>query len=257
MVRTYPTPAKKGVEVSCTAAITAKGEWLRLFPIPYRFLDSEQRFHKYQWIEASVTRARNDPRPESFKLHGESPIRISSAPLPTTNNWRARKDIVFPLRAPSLCHLRRERDERGSPTLGLFRPRTIDRLVIEETDPNWSARQLAILRQEDLFRKKPITELEKVPYDFRYQFRCDDAECTGHNMICIDWEMGAAWRRWKDEYGSGWEAKFRQRFEAEMVERYDTHFYVGTQHLHQGTWIIVGLFYPPHPPPQGDMFSIS
>ena len=31
VVRTYPTPAKKHIEVSCTAAIADQNEWLRLF----------------------------------------------------------------------------------------------------------------------------------------------------------------------------------------------------------------------------------
>ena len=43
-VRTYPTPAKKGVEVSCTAGVTEEGKWIRLFPIPYRFMDPECSF---------------------------------------------------------------------------------------------------------------------------------------------------------------------------------------------------------------------
>jgi hypothetical protein len=30
-----------------------------------------------------------------------------------------------------------------------------------------------------------------------------------------------------------------------MIERNDTHFYVGFVHLHPAEWIIVGLFYPP------------
>jgi hypothetical protein len=30
-----------------------------------------------------------------------------------------------------------------------------------------------------------------------------------------------------------------------MIEKYDTHFYVGTVHRHPHIWIIVGLFYPP------------
>jgi len=30
-----------------------------------------------------------------------------------------------------------------------------------------------------------------------------------------------------------------------MIQRNDTHFYVGTVHKHPGTWIICGLFYPP------------
>ena len=30
-----------------------------------------------------------------------------------------------------------------------------------------------------------------------------------------------------------------------MIEKFDTHFYVGTVHQHPKSWIIVGLFYPP------------
>jgi hypothetical protein len=64
-------------------------------------------------------------------------------------------------------------------------------------------------------------------------------------MICTDWEMGQAYRAWRKEYGDDWEAKFRQRFETEMIEKNDTHFFVGTMHQNPGSWIIVGLFYPP------------
>ena len=55
LVRTYPTPARNGVEVSCTAAVTEDGQWLRLFPVPYRFLGlTDQRFRKYQWIDSTL-----------------------------------------------------------------------------------------------------------------------------------------------------------------------------------------------------------
>jgi hypothetical protein len=84
-----------------------------------------------------------------------------------------------------------------------------------------------------------------VPYDFRYEFHCEEDSCPGHKLICTDWEIGQAWRRWSKDYGDQWEGKFRQRFEKEMIEKYDTHFYVGTVHQHPGTWIIVGLYYPP------------
>jgi hypothetical protein len=42
-VRTYPVPATKGVEVSCTAGITEGQQWIRIFPIPYRFLQPDRR----------------------------------------------------------------------------------------------------------------------------------------------------------------------------------------------------------------------
>ena len=244
VVRTYPSPAKKGVEVSCTAAITDRGEWLRLFPVPWRFLEPDQRFRKYQWVEVTVTKA-SDPRPESYKLAGVDAIKILSPPLSTEGAWKARKDIVLPLEAHCLCCLQREQKERGFPTLGVFRPKSIEGFLIEPAPPDWTPAQQAILSQGDLFVKSPTEPLEKVPFKFSYRFRCDHTECRGHTLMCTDWEMGEAWRRWSKDYGSGWEAKFRERFADDMGGKYDTHFYVGTVHQHPDAWIIVGLFYPP------------
>jgi hypothetical protein len=59
-VRTYPVPATKGVEVSCTAGVTDDGKWIRLFPLPYRLLEDERKFKKYQWINVNVTKAKSD-----------------------------------------------------------------------------------------------------------------------------------------------------------------------------------------------------
>lgn len=245
VVRTYPTPARTGAEVSCTAAISEDGRsFVRLFPVPYRFLANDSRFRKYQWIEVDVTRS-GDPRPESFKIRADS-IRIVSDILPSTNYWQARKDYVLPLRSRSLCELKRRRDADGFPTLGVFKPRSIHRLVIQSTDSSWTEAQLNCLRQMDLFQEVPHEELEKVPFKFKYEFDCDDQDCNGHSLSCTDWEMAASWRSWKDKYGSDhWEAKFRQRYEREMIEANDTHFYVGTVHQHPKEWIVVGLFYPP------------
>jgi hypothetical protein len=244
VVRTYPVPAKKGVEVSCTAAITDKGEWLRLFPVPYRRLNPNQKFSKYQWIEVGVIKA-NDPRPESHRISQET-IRIQSAVLATANAWQARKDVIFPLKAESMCAIRRQRDERGRPTLGIFKPADLLRLIIKPAkNPTWTQAELEIMRQGDLFESESADELEKIPFDFSYEFRCADPTCNGHTMKCTDWEMGQSWRKWRTDYGADWEQAFRQKYETEMRERFDTHLYVGTIHQHPTEWIIVGLFYPP------------
>ena len=252
MVRTYPTPAKQGVEVSCTAAITDKGEWLRLFPVPWRYLPTDQRFRKYQWVEVTVAKAR-DKRPESFKL-APGGIRIVSD-VPPDNAWQARRELVLPLRSHCLCCLMKERDSTGSPTLGIIKPKNIKRLVISPEEQIWTPAQLATLRQGHLFAEQPTKELEKIPFSFRYEFVCDHADCPGHKLMCTDWEMSEAWRRWSLEYGSNWEIKFRQRFEEEMIQKLDTHFFVGTIHQYPGTWIIIGLFYPPYPPKGPSLFE--
>lgn len=240
--RTYPTPAKKGVEVSCTAGITDGGEWIRLFPIPYRFLDFDKRFSKYQWIEVEAAKA-SDPRPESYEVNVDS-IRILSSVSSEKGTWQARKDIIYPLKAHCLCCLQNERNEKGHPTLGFYKPRLIRRFLIRPTDPNWSEQDLVKLSQSSMFEKTSFKLLEKIPYKFIYQIFCDENDCKGHHLSCTDWEMGQAFRSWREKYGNGWEVKFRQKFEQDVIIRFDTHLSVGTVSTHPASWIIVGLFYP-------------
>jgi hypothetical protein len=210
-------------------------------------LAEDKRFRKYQWVDVTVTKAK-DARPESYKLNPDG-ISIVSEPLSTYNHWQSRKDIVSPLITDSLCQLSRLRDSVGHPTLGIFRPKSIERLVITPEDAQWTSQQLDALRQGHLFLEKPEQELEKIPFSFRYEFHCLDNECSGHKIICTDWELGESYRTWRAKYGDQWEGKFRQRYESEMITKNDTHFYVGTVHQYPGTWIIVGLFYPPREVP--------
>jgi hypothetical protein len=251
--RTYPVPAQKNIEVSCTAGITDDGKWVRLFPVPYRFLEPDKRFKKYQWIIVDCTKAKGDARPESFALNADT-IRIGDD-VPPGKDWRARREILRPLMRPSMCHIKRERDENQFPTLAVFKPAKIKQLIIEAAEtPDWTADQLASLRQIPLFQHAPANTLEKIPVTFKYEFQCADLECTGHEMSCTDWEMGQSYRRWVKDYGDEWEPKFRLRYEQEMIHKNDTHFFVGTVHRHPHIWIIVGLFYPPRPT-MNDLFG--
>jgi hypothetical protein len=245
VVRTYPVPAKQGVEVSCTAAITDRGEWLRLFPVPYRRLNPAQKFHKYQWIEIGVEKA-SDPRLESYKILQET-IKIKSEILSTDAAWRDRKSVVFPLKWESMCALQKHRGEHKHPTLGLIKP-IIKRLRIRPIAAEWSDAERAILSQGDLFETEQAEVLEKIPFEFSYEFDCSEPGCNGHRMKCTDWEMGQSWRKWREQYGNDWQTAFSQKYEREMRDKLDTYFYVGTIHQHPDAWIVVGLFYPPKVP---------
>ena len=101
-VRTYPVPALSGIEVSCTAGITSEGEWIRLFPIPYRFLGDDQRFTKYQWIDVDVTKATSDTRPESYHVNPDSIRIVDPKPLAS---WLTKRQHLAPLQAPSMEYL--------------------------------------------------------------------------------------------------------------------------------------------------------
>lgn len=255
VVRTYAVPSDTGIESSCTAAITDRSEWLRLYPVPWRLLARDQRFRKYQWVEVDVTKAKDDPRPESYHLMPDG-VRISSERLSSGKGWLARKEVVLPLRSHSLCCLTRHRDAHQYPTLGIFRPRSISRLLISPDDRDWTESQRLMLSQQHLFAEAPQQELQKIPYVFRYKLYCDDVDCRSHTLMCTDWEMGESYRKWNSEYGDAWKEKFRLRYESEMINRNDTHFYVGTVLSHPHRWIIIGLFYPPRTEPdrQGSLF---
>ncbi|MFC2011302.1 hypothetical protein ACFLUR_03325 [Chloroflexota bacterium] len=168
-----------------------------------------------------------------------------SKPIPTDNKWEGRKAKVLPLQSRSLCELQSKRDQNKEPTLGFFKPKAITSLKVEPTSSEWTEGQLNRLRQYTLFGNAPKTQLEKVPFTFSYEFKCDEPDCRSHALSCTDWEMGAAYRAWMYKYGAGWERKFRDKFETEMALVNDTHFFVGTLRTHPGEWIIVGLFYPP------------
>lgn len=247
-VRTYPVPSAKDIEVSCTAAITLSGDWIRLFPVRYRFLKRDKRFRKYDLVNIRLKRA-SDGRPESYNPDPDS-IEIISHVGPG-KNWAERRKIILRSKASSICWLQNElASNPKAATLGIFKPANIKRLIIEPDDPHWTPDQLAKLKQAEqanMFGSEPNPpELEKIPYKFSYKYTCGAPDCKDHTMLCTDWEMGEAYRSWRTKYGpQGWEAKFRQRFETEMKSKFDTHFYVGTVHEYPNSWIIVGLFYPP------------
>lgn len=243
VARTYPTPSRRGIEVSCTGGITRAGRWIRLFPVPYRFLTHDRRFRKYQWVRAHVAKS-SDPRPESFEIDIDS-IEIASEPLTTAKDWQERKNIVYPLKSDSLCSLQLARERSRHPTLGIFRPKSIHGFDIEPSSPSWSPAEHAKLLQYSIFGQSVAQVLEKIPYSFSYRFTCDNPDCRGHRLACVDWELGQAYRRWRREYGDRWEQAIRRRFETYMILERDTHFFVGTIRAHPGAWIIIGLFYPP------------
>jgi hypothetical protein len=241
-VKTYPLPSRKTIEASCTAGITEDGNWIRLFPLPFRYLEYSRQFKKYQWIEARVTKA-SDPRPESYKIDLDS-IELVGKPLSTSDNWKARKNSVLPLAARSLCYLQNTQTTTGA-TLGIFKPRCINELIIEpEETPTWTEEEISILNQQSMFDTRFIKPLEKTPFKFKYRFLCSEPNCSGHILSITDWEIGEAYRKWRDRYGESWESYFRQKFEYDMIFNFDAAFYVGTIRARPDVWIIIGLFYP-------------
>lgn len=90
LCKTYPSPSAAHVETSCIAGIEESGAPIRLFPVPFRLIEGEAQFKKWQWITAQVEKARKDHRPESHMI-GVDTITCEEPVVSTANAWAARR----------------------------------------------------------------------------------------------------------------------------------------------------------------------
>ncbi|MCL4465218.1 MAG: hypothetical protein M1389_04175 [Chloroflexi bacterium] len=244
-VKTYPNPSATYGETVCTAGIRQSGGFIRLYPVRFRLLAEDKRFAKYTWIRVPVKKADRDSRPESYRLDDANIER--EATIDTKDGWQERKEIVLPLLSPSVEALK-ARHEKDGTSLGIIKPKKIvDFSIVPADSPSWTEKELTNLRKEDLFAGAPPWVLEKIPVEFRYKFYCDDDNCDGHDMRLLDWEVAQSYRSWRLRYRDPDELskKILQRYRDEIIEKYDTHFYLGTIANHPKSWTIIGLFYPP------------
>lgn len=243
-VMTYPLPSRGYQETICTAGITPEGNWVRLYPIDYRYRPTHQRFHKYQWINVGLapTGSGNDNRKESRRPDLNSIVLLGD-PLPTTNGWRERRRYIDPLPEYTVNQLR-ELYNQDRTSLGIVRPKRVIDVHIEEIDIEWKPEWQALLNQMTMFGPQP-KPLAKIPYKFSYVFECEDNE-RPHNAMIEDWELGVLYLGEVDRLGSPEKAAESVRHKYLNVlcapDR-DTRFFMGTTFPYN-SWVVVGVFWP-------------
>lgn len=93
-VKTYPTLSEKYDELVCTAGFREDGSWVRIYPVPFRKLDYQNRYKRWQWIEIDLVKNTNDFRPESYRPADiEKEIRLLDS-VDTKGNWIKRKALI-------------------------------------------------------------------------------------------------------------------------------------------------------------------
>ncbi len=244
-VMTYPLPSTSHRELVCTAGVTQSGEWVRLYPIDYRYRPQRQQFHKYQWIEIELAQrgSGNDNRQESRRPKLDS-IRILGEPLSTARSWEDRREIIDRLPIHSVNQLRALYQQDGT-SLGVVRPTRVLDLKVEESEREWKPEWQAVLQQFHLFGPPP-KPLAKLQFMFSYVFECEDSTSPHHAMI-EDWELGVLYLREVDRLGDEKKAadSVRRRFLDTLCARdRDTRFFMGTV-FPWNTWVVVGVFWPP------------
>lgn len=260
LAKTYPSPSAKHVETSCVAGINQKGSMRRLYPVPFRLIEQDQQFKKWQWIEVGIEKAAADHRPESHKVDIGS-LAAKDA-IPTKHDWAGRREWIDKI--PTFSNfeeIEQARKDDGL-SLALLRPKQVLCLVIKDArNKEWTDEEREKLTraqmQGDLFSeaqaRQQVRELRKVPFDFYYSYLCDTPEGEKeYKHKIVDWEAGALfWNTYKAYGPTGWMTKFRSKLEGDLVKS-DLMFLMGNQHRFPEQWLIVSLIYPPKRTPADD-----
>jgi hypothetical protein len=93
-VKTYPTLSRKYGETVCTAGIREDGTWVRMYPVPFRRLDEQQQYSKYDWLECDLVRNTSDPRPETFRPSKPDQL-VAVDHIGTERDWAERRRLLL------------------------------------------------------------------------------------------------------------------------------------------------------------------
>jgi hypothetical protein len=256
-VKTYPTLSRKYGETVCTAGIREDGSWLRIYPVPFRRLEEEEQYSKFDWLECDLVANPKDPRPETRRPVDPAQLRLVGH-VDTARGWRERRRLVLnTARVYSNLQELIEGAKANKVSLAVFKPTRVKDFIWEEDDREWDPGRVAafrdLSRQGHLFADESWREtfklIPKLPYNFSYRFE-DDAGRASELQI-LDWEIGMLfWNCLKDcgEEGEALEKVRAKYFDAFL--KTDLHFFLGTtQQFHfvaPNPWVIIGVFPIPH-----------
>ncbi|NOX08066.1 MAG: hypothetical protein GXP22_01015 [Gammaproteobacteria bacterium] len=258
-VKTYPTLSKKYAELVCTAGILDDGSWVRIYPLPFRKLDYEKRYKKYQWMELPLIKNESDPRPESYRVIDIDQVKIVGDPVDTKQGWLERKNIVFGKNKTYLdLDDLIEKASNNELSMAVFKPTKILDLVIEEVDREWSSESLDLLKakakQLSLFQteeelKKEFLIVDKLPYKFSYRF--EDCKGKQSKLMIEDWEIGMLYWNCLKQTGNN-ESEALELVRKKYIDEFsnkDLFLFLGTTRQFHGwaknPFVIIGVFYPP------------
>lgn len=257
-VKTYPTLSRKYGETVCTAGVRPDGSWVRIYPVPFRRLEEQEQYRKYDWLECRLTRNPSDPRPETFRPVDEAELQ-AVAHISTDRNWKERRRLLL---KTAKVYDRLDELIAGAKanrfSLATFKPTRITDFVWEEEARDWDPSKVEEMReltkQFELFADNKWREtfrvIPKLPFSFSYRF--EDAVGRSSELQVLDWEAGALyWNCWRKADGNESVAleKVRQKYFDHFLKS-DLHFFLGTtQQFHfvaPNPWVIIGVLPIPH-----------
>ena len=242
LAKTYPETSRKYGLLVCVAGVNEKGEWRRIYPVPYLiFYDNRYksiRFKKFDIINVNLKKSPRDHRKESYKIINWEKISI----IDNVSDWSERREIIEKLLDPGFNILKKK--ERS---LGIIKPKEINDFLEKKRTRLQGDKEVL----ERIQRLLPEYTGRSAPTKFRpakipwigYKYKCYDPDCRGHEMMCIDWEIQELYRKIVIKNKDSFE-KVKQKAFDWMVNERDLYFVVGTTWRYN-RWMVIGTRYPP------------
>lgn len=253
-VKASPQPSKQYGDTVCVAGIRideGRSEWIRLYPLPFRWIGIERQFKRFDLIEVEVRRETKDTRPESFRPDIDT-IRV----VRHLDNWKDRQPIMSKVPRTTTCDLSAAGSEHhDAPSLGMVSVKSLDRVRVEPF-AGWSeAQQARIAAAASLTPLALFGEVDKTPSELkaprfvvRYEYHCSADDCTGHVGQVLDWELTALQNRLIRESDDAVKAAIETNFRDRMfAPGRQTSFFMGNfeDARKRASFSVLGIYYPP------------
>lgn len=146
-VKTYPTLSRKYGETVCTAGIREDGTWVRMYPVPFRRLDEQQQYSKYDWLDCHLVRNTSDPRPETFRPSNPDQL-VTVDHVGTERNWSQRRRLLLKTAKVYDRHDNLIAEAKANVTsLAVFKPAKVLCFAWEEEEREWDVKKLKQMRE--------------------------------------------------------------------------------------------------------------
>lgn len=262
-VKAYPQPSRSYDELVCTAGVLEDGSWVRIYPVPFKFIAENKLMAKYQWVEVDLESRLDDFRPESYSPKNRRDLRDLSTleKIGTERAWEERKKYCLKTVYTSRRNLIEDSQDPKNISLATFKPAEFLDFIIEPDERDWKQKWKAQLAQLDLFAQSADEDattrqaIRKLPYKFYYRFKDEEGEVS--RLMIEDWEIGALYwnclRRAEGDEEVALE-KVKQKYWDNFTTKKDLYLFLGTtlqwhRRRSANPFVIVGVFYPPQIPP--------
>lgn len=247
--KTYPELSVKYYETVCTGGVLEDGRFIRLYPIPFRYLTEQNTFSRYQWITARIRKSSEDHRPESYKIDAESITPQNIIP-PDKFGWHARSEVIFKYKyySPPSMEVLLQEYEKKKTSMGFIRPSKIELVYLEnrpvkdlETFSRKMKENQAKRKQQQLFQIDQLDDLKNLQFlknRFKVKWFCNNLDCAGHNTSILDWEIYALARNIGEQKAL---ETIREKLD---LSSYDVGFFMGNLKAYPNRFAIGGIWYP-------------